>query len=220
MGRAVRAVGIIMSTSRSENSSASKTPLAIPTVKGDLGIRNQSYPGPPRLPRVPGWVQVLFALAVIHLAQPLAWGPPRVPIWSPVAGLGIVFIAWFGWRFGVGVLVASGLLLVVQHLAGTALLDLSWVLVETTLLPLEAFSAWWLYHTIARGNPRMGDPRSAMLFVLLVPGVVALLSSLLHLGFAVLIENPHLGTGGFFLHLASFWLARALGILVVVPATK
>ena len=209
-----------MSTSRSENTPPSKAPLANPTAKGGLGIRNQPSQGPPR---VPGWVQGLFVLALIHLAQPLVWGPPRVPVWSPVAGLGVVLIAFFGWRFGAGILATSGLLVVAQHLAqailsdGGPLLDLSWVLVETTLLPLEAVSAWWLYHAVARGNPRMGDPRSAMLFVLLVPGVVALLSALLHLGFASLLETPDLGPGGFLRHLASVWLGRALGMLVVVP---
>ena len=208
-----------MSTSRSENIPASNPPPTDPTAKGGLRVRKQPYPGP----SVPGWVRVSFALAVIHLAQPLAWGPPRVPVWSPVAGLGLVLVAWFGWRIGAGILAASGLLLVARHLTraflseSDPLLDLSWILLETTLLPLGAVSAWWLYHTVARGNPRMGDPRSAILFVLLVPGLVALLSALADLGFASLLGTPDLGAGDFLRHLASFWLARALGMLVVVP---
>jgi PAS domain S-box-containing protein len=212
-----------MSTPRSENKPASNPPPATAAGKNPSGFRPQPHPGTPWLSLPPGWGRVLCALAAIHLAQPLFWGPPRVPLWSPTAGLGLVLVAWFGWRFGAGILATSGLLVLVQTVArtsfsgGVSLLDLSWILVETTLLPLEAVAAWWLYHSLARGSLRLGDPRSAMLFVLLVPGVIAVLSGLLHLGFASLIEAPDLGPGGPFRHLISFWLARALGMVVLAP---
>ena len=166
-----------------------------PVGKSTSGIRHHHHPGPPQLTPLPGWVLAVFALVLIHLAQPLVWGPPRVPLWSPASGLGVVLVAWFGWRFAAGVLTASGFLVLAQHLVrvfffdGVPLLDLSWILLETTLRPLEAVSAWWLYHSAARGSLRMGDPRSAIRFVLLVPGVCALASGEASLGPTKLIAS-------------------------------
>ena len=76
------------------------------------------------------------------------------------------------------------------------------------MLPLEAVAAWWLYHCAGRGGRRLGDPRSAMSFVLLVPGAIALFWGLLHLGFASVIETPTLGPGG---------LPPALGLVLAGP---
>jgi PAS domain S-box-containing protein len=79
----------------------------------------------------------------------------------------------------------------------------------------EVLAAWWCYQKLGQGTIRsLQDPRSAMAFLLLVPGAVVGAFTLLHvlppwlLGFTPGPWGPAL---------ASAWLARAVGILVLTP---
>jgi hypothetical protein len=74
----------------------------------------------------------------------------------------------------------------------------------------EVIAAWWAYRRLGRGARDLGDPRSAVLFVLLVPGLAAGLFAPAH---ALLAPG-----GDFAARLVACWLARALGLLAVAPA--
>src|SRR5207247_9125891 len=84
---------------------------------------------------------------------------------------------------------------------------LSWALLlwDAALAGPEAWLAWWVYHRLGRGARRLSDPRSAILFLLLVPGGVTGLFALLRAAWLVL---PHLG--GLGQAMWPFWASRAL----------
>jgi integral membrane sensor domain MASE1 len=147
--------------------------------------------------------------------------PP--PLWSPAAGLGLALVAWLGWRFAVGVLLGAGLVVVVLSavlgavegtLTGSSLVYLALLGILDAAEP--AF-AWWMYHQKGKGSRRLADPGSATLFVFLVPGVAAALSALLRAVLTWGYEPADGATLGFSRLLVLFWLARALGMLILGP---
>lgn len=97
-------------------------------------------------------------------------------------------------------------------MAGGVLL---WTFLDTALGILESCLGWWLFSQYAGGSRHLNDPRSAMQFVLLVVGVAAGFGAFLRAIMVLLLNLPGAETPG--LLLALFWLARALGILVLVP---
>src|SRR5437867_7014 len=129
----------------------------------------------PRGPRT--WL-ALAALLLLWLSHPLTWGVTRAPLWTPPAGLGLVLVAWFGWRTGGSLLACCGALLLLQNLLRLLLghqgvPSPAWVAVEASLGIAEPLLAWWLYSIKSRGSRRLLDPRSATHFVLLVPVAAA-----------------------------------------------
>jgi signal transduction histidine kinase/integral membrane sensor domain MASE1 len=78
---------------------------------------------------------------------------------------------------------------------------------------LGALTAWWGYQQATRGGRGLVDPRSATVFLLLVPGLVSGLTAL-----AALFEGVLLGTDlTAWRPAAECWLGQALGILALAP---
>ncbi|HZY87914.1 MAG TPA: PAS domain S-box protein [Gemmataceae bacterium] len=187
------------------------TPRATPTVPPPA-----APPGRSRL-----WV-VLGSLVLLHLSHPLTWGRPWPGLWFAPAGLGLALVAWFGPRFAVWLL-ADGLLVALQAgfvgLLGEAERPLrasGLLAFDAVLGAVELPLAWWLYHSRARGARQLGDPRSAILFLVLVPGLVTGLFALARAGLFTLAP-PAGAEGGLARWLGVFWLGRALGVLVLAP---
>jgi PAS domain S-box-containing protein len=157
---------------------------------------------------------------LLWLLHPLTWGSFAAPLWSPPAGLGLVLVAWFGFRTGAALLGSCGVVLLLHNLLrlvlGQQAPSPAWVAVEAILGVAEPLFAWWLYHVQARGSRRLVDPRSATQFVVLVPvvavGTVALVRTALHE-----VVTPAGGSGSFTALLLMFWLEHALGLMVLAP---
>src|SRR5205085_317692 len=160
----------------------------------------------------PRWWLALAALLLLWLSHPLTWGLTGAPLWSPPAGLGLALVAWFGWRFGAGLLAACGGLLlihtVLRLLMGQGAPPLAWVIGVAGLDVAGPLLAWWLYHVQARGSRRLIDPRSATQFVLLVPGVAAVVVALARTALALAVDLPG---DSFAQRLLLFWMEQALG---------
>ncbi len=159
---------------------------------------------------------IAAALVLLHLTHPLTWGRSVPDVWFAPVGIGIALVAWFGPRI-LWLVIADSLLVALQTqltgavatrnvLAGTGL--------EAILNAAEAWAAWWCYHRLARGSRNLDDPRSATLFLFLVPGlVVGCFAGLRALGFW--LSDP---AGQSFVYwLGSFWLSSALGVLGMTP---
>jgi PAS domain-containing protein len=85
---------------------------------------------------------------------------------------------------------------------------------EAGLQAAEAWAAWSCYHHLARGARCLGDPRSAVAFLLAVPVLVTGLFAPLHALGAWLLGAPPAAL----LHAAgACWMSRALGIVAVTP---
>jgi PAS domain S-box-containing protein len=166
---------------------------------------------------------VVVALVLLHLSHPLTWGRPWPGLWFPPAGLGLALVAWFGPRCAVWLL-ADGLLIALQAgfvglLSGAEgpLRTSGLLAADAVLGAAELPLAWWLYHRRARGARQLGDPRSAILFLVLVPGAVTGLFALARAGLFTLAP-PAAGAAGTPAYwLGIFWMGRALGILVLAP---
>jgi PAS domain S-box-containing protein len=156
-------------------------------------------------------------MALLHLAHPLTWGNSGIPIWFPPVGIGLVLVAWFGPLAGLLVTI-DGLLVVSQAcLFGSDFPEHGIALscADALLGGLEVLLAWWVYHHLAHGARTLSDPRSALLFlVLVIGGVVGLFALdrwLLRLLLLHWFDDPHWSD------LLALWLSRALGVLVLAP---
>ena len=152
---------------------------------------------PPRL-----WI-ILVLLS--WLCDPLTWCAGSSSLWFVPAGLGFVYVAWFGPRGALAVLLgralAVGLAWMRSSFPNSAAIALAWI--DVPLTAAEALAAWTAFR---RGKPSRGlaDPRSAILFLLLVPGVCALLFALARTGLHLAVR----GRRGI-QHVATRVLARA-----------
>ena len=73
-------------------------------------------------------------------------------------------------------------------------------------------TAWWIYRRLGGGARSLNDPQSAVLFVLVVPGLTALLFAALH----AFVGQATLGDWADFpQRMAQVWLSQALGFLAV-----
>jgi PAS domain S-box-containing protein len=156
------------------------------------------------------WLAALGLLLLV-LSDPRLWQGGAAGLWFPPAGLGLVLIAWLGlWAAG---LVAGGVLFVgaLTRQPGVVLLQ---PVLEALVVGAEVGLGWWCYHSGAGGMRRLGEPRSAVIFLLLVPGCAAggaavLLSALRHA-----LGHPSIDL----VSLASaLWVAHALGLLALAP---
>jgi PAS domain S-box-containing protein len=156
----------------------------------------------------------------LHVGNPLVWGH-SVPVWwFPPLGISLALVAWLGRR--AALLVFADVLLVAlqAHLTGTPTIwgdgwqAVRGSLVEAGLLTAEVLAAWTLYHSLGGGSRSLGDPRSAMLFLMLVPGVAVGLTALL---LAVAAWGLDPGPSSLLRWLCLYWLSHALGVLVLTP---
>lgn len=196
-----------------------------------LEPRRFSLPTPCSTSRVSTtWLPLVLAIALLFVSHPLtwfAWAQP--PLWSPVAGLALVLVAWFGNRLAVLAVAGATTLLLVQHgLAFAHRLPrehlLLWIFSDGLWTILEATGTWALYSNLAKGHRRLVDPRSATQFVLLVGGLSTGLAGLLRLLTVWLLDRQPLaafvqesGSVGWLVLFLAFWLDRALGVLVLAP---
>jgi PAS domain-containing protein len=153
---------------------------------------------------------------IIWLTDPLTWGAGGSSPCCVPAGIAFCFVAWFGPRAALAVLVGRVLAVAVAWfrgtLAGSAPLALAWL--DAPVAAAEALVAWELYRR-ARGARELADPRSAILFLLLVPGAVALTFALLRSGLYLGLA-PQPGPE-FALLVLGTWLGRALALASLAP---
>src|SRR5665213_2057031 len=128
-------------------------------------------------------VRSLLALAgvlLLYLTNPTAvTGLPG--LWAPSAGLGLVLVAWFGPRAAL-LIIGAGLLAVLQadliRVFFGGRVDVtadSMTVANAVLEAAEVLAAWWAYRRLGGGARALNDPQSAVLFVLVVPGLTAVL---------------------------------------------
>ncbi len=131
-------------------------------------------------------------------------------VWLPGLGLGIALTAWLGWWM-VPMLAVE---ILVARLFTYPDVGLLANLADTVLNTAVIAASWWLYHHVARGSRWLDDPRSATVFLLLVPGLVAAAAAGLQAGFwqATKLDPPP-----FLASAAAAWLSRMVGILAVTP---
>jgi PAS domain S-box-containing protein len=163
----------------------------------------------------------LFGVAALHLTNPLTWGLAEPRLCYLPLGIGLVLVAWLGPRAAL-LVAGDGLLVVLQGFVLQILPDVvgpasspAALLAEPVMTALEAWAAWTLFALVARGPTSLGDPRSATLFLMVVPGCV---SGLAALGRSWLFHSIDLfGGQGMGAQVAASWASRALGSLAVAP---
>jgi PAS domain S-box-containing protein len=169
-----------------------------------------------RSPAAPRPAAMLAGLALLHLTHPLAWGALPPNAWFPPAGIGLALVAWFGPRLAWPI-AADGLLVVLQELllrgftpgADGPLLALT--AIDALLGAAGLALGWRLYHHLAEGALSFGDPRSAILFLFLVPGAVAVAAAGHAAAGRVLVGSA------FTELLRDWWLAWVLGLMALAP---
>jgi PAS domain S-box-containing protein len=161
-----------------------------------------------------------LGLLGVYLGNPLVWGHPLPVWWYPPVGVGIVLVAWLGPR--AVLLILAGLVLAAGHawLQHTPTIwgDGGWALPgaigESLMVSAEVLTAWSCYRLLGRGSRRLGDPRSATLFLLLVPTLTA---GVFAAFFALAAWARHSELGSFPRWLSLYWLSHALGFLALAP---
>jgi PAS domain S-box-containing protein len=186
------------------SSSETGTPVGARLVASSFGVRS---------------LLALAGVLLLYLTNPSNFtGFPG--LWAPSAGLGLVLVAWWGPRAGL-LLIGAGLLAVLQtvfvSVAYSGRVDatpLSMSIGDALLETAEVLAAWWLYRRLGGGARTLNDPQSAVLFVLLVPGLTAALFAAAR----SLWDGALLGELSFFSQRLVQWqLSRALGFLAVAP---
>jgi PAS domain S-box-containing protein len=131
-------------------------------------------------------------------------------VWFAPLALGLVLTAWVGLRLVPLLFCQFFLAELMLRPSGTGVLP---CITDALLLSGEIALGWWCYRYQAGGSRRIDDPRSATLFLLLVPGLFAGL-------FAVLQATNRLGFPlgeQFSNQVLDLWIHRALALLALVP---
>jgi PAS domain S-box-containing protein len=161
---------------------------------------------PPERP----WQLAAAGLLLVALSHPYVWHPGQTALWFAPLGLGLALTAWLGFRAVPGIVAALAAVQVLLRPESTSLVQ---ALVAAVLTGAEIAIAWWCYHVKGGGARRLDDPRSATLFLLLVPGAAAGL-------FAVpqaLNQADWVVSDQFWPLVLNVWLARALGVVSLAP---
>jgi PAS domain S-box-containing protein len=153
-------------------------------------------------------------LAIGGLVLMTAWQVlfcPPGPHESCVAtlGLGVVLTAWLGFPVVPAIfaqILLSQLALRWHEGVGSALL-------HALLTSAAIAGGWWCYHHQAGGSRRLDDPRSATLFLLLMPGLVAGLFAVLW----VTLQHGFPLADGWLGRLRDVWIDQGLQLLALVP---
>jgi PAS domain-containing protein len=143
---------------------------------------------------------VIFSLSVVAAGK-------EDGLWFASIGIGLVLTAWLG--LWVVALIVADFLLVRLALAGQ-----DHAIADSVLLAVQTGVSWWCYAHVARGRRRLDDPRSAIVFLILVPGVLAGLFA----SCQTLVWNSLGMEKAFWTTVLAVWRSHALGIMVLVPA--
>jgi len=137
----------------------------------------------------------------------LGAGRDDAPWFAPL-GIGLALTAWLGLWFVV--LLAADFFILRMALGDQSRMG------DSILLALQIAISWWCYTGLARGARMLDNPRSAVVFLLLVPGVLAGLFA----GYQALIwSGPESQLrGDLWSTLGTLWRARALGIMILAPS--
>src|SRR5439155_27027421 len=84
---------------------------------------------------------------------------------------------------------------------------------DAVLTAIEIALGWWCYYTLAGGSRRLDDPRSATLYLLLMPGLITGLLAGVH---ALTVDGP-IPAENLTADAISMWIGRALGLIALVP---
>lgn len=122
-------------------------------------------------------------------------------LWFPSVGLGFIAVAWFGWP---GLILALVNMLLTRWIYEVPVSHEMSLTSEVILTGWELGLGWFCYRSLARGERRINDPRSATSFLLIIPVCILVCSSYLR----------SLLTGESFLYL---WLGMALSVLALTP---
>ena len=150
------------------------------------------------------WLLLVPGLLLFHLSAVYFGQEPG--LWLAPLGLGLVLTAWVGWWT---LLFLFADLFLVKAWSG----DWSAALVDSFFLAAEIAFSWWCYAVLGKGSRRLDDPRSAVLFLILVPGVLAAAFALLQ---AFVHSLPGAEQNVWALA-GALWLSRALGVLILAP---
>jgi PAS domain-containing protein len=128
-------------------------------------------------------------------------------LWFAPIGIGLALTAWLGlWM--VPLIFADFLLL------RLATGEWGYALADSILLAFQVGLSWWCYAQVARSKRGLDDPRSTMVFLILVPGGLAALFAMCQT-----LVWIRLGTQtDFWATVLPVWRSHALGIMVLVPA--
>ncbi len=154
------------------------------------------------------YVFAVVGLVVFHACW--VWQSQPRGLWLPGLGVGIALVSWLGWRI-LPLLLADFVL--VGWFWGLHDSDAS---LATALMGHGAVIglAWWLYHHVGHGSRWLDDPRSATLFLILIPGGLCTAASFVQAGAIWLTaESP----GRLELLAAELWLRQIVGVVATAP---
>jgi signal transduction histidine kinase/integral membrane sensor domain MASE1 len=133
-------------------------------------------------------------------------------LWLPGVGVGLALVAWLGQ----GIVPFIALALFLAKIISPGDQAPSQILVDSLLTAWELGLSWWLYASVAKGTRRLEDPRSATVFLLLVPGALAAATASVQALYWGWLSAA--GTEKEFWTLAGgLWISRALGLLTLTP---
>jgi len=162
--------------------------------------------------RLPEFSLIALGLCVFYLAYLLA-GAQVKGLWLPAVGIGIAFTAWIGYRilpfFALTALIANYLLY--RSFSEGALRQV----LDALFVPAQVGLGWWVYHRLAGGSKRLDDPRSATLFLIVVPGLVEGLLAIVQVSLWQLVSSGQ--SASWVQQVSSQWIGLALGTLIPVP---
>lgn len=186
-----------------------KKPVAgeAPTPASGISVVPRPEAHPPSFPPAPRRLGLmLLATAILVLvSHPVVWGWSGPGLWFPPVGFALAALIWLGWPVLPVIFVAIGVVEVISPLNPSIGVGLA----ESALATLELGLGWWCYIRQARGRRRLNDPRSAILFLLLVPfmslGLGSVLRCLLH---ESTLSWPWV---------LSYWSQHVVGVLALAP---
>lgn len=179
-------------------------PPSIESAVADAPSNRQTAP----LPRRTG---ILVGVGLLAFLASHFLGCREDGLWLPPLGIGLALTAWLGQR----VVPLLAIVTILTRLILRSDLTISQNCWDGLLLASEAGLSWWVYSRLAEGSRHLEDPRSATVFLILVPGVGAALFAAGQATFwnvAGLTSQPVLAQAGV------LWISRILGILTFAPA--
>jgi PAS domain-containing protein len=129
-------------------------------------------------------------------------------LWLPAVGVGVAILSWTSWWL-LPILAVEAVLV---HMLLSA--DRAIAVGDAVLLAAQIGLSWWAYHTLARGSRWLEDPRSCMLSLVLVPGLIAAGFALVQALVLHALQEPTIPLWSLF---GVLWLSRILGLLVPMP---